>query len=57
MLTAAEQTEIMRLARLVATAKLRGRTEQARAMSTPRLARERLELAEQRLAEYLKEAG
>lgn len=57
MLTSAEQGEIMRLARLVATAKLRARTEQARAMSTPRLARERIALAEQRLVEFLKEAG
>lgn len=57
MLSADEQAEIVRLARLLATAKLRARTEQARAMSTPRLARERVAQAEQRLTEYLKEAG
>jgi hypothetical protein len=57
LLSADEQAEIVRLARLLATAKLRARTEQARAMASPRLARERVALAEQRLTEFLKEAG
>ena len=57
MLSADEQSEILRLSKLISTAKLRARTEQRKAMTTPRLAQERISRAEQRLVEYLKEAG
>lgn len=57
MLTATEQSDILKLTRRLVTATLRGKREVKSGMTTARLAAASVRAAEDRLKDYLKEAG
>lgn len=57
MLTSTEQNEIVKLAKVLVSTTLRNKTLEKRGMTTQRLALASTRAAEDRLREYLKEAG
>ena len=57
MLTSTEQAEIFKLAKRLASATVRNRAQAKRGVSTTRMAFANIKVAEDKLREYLKEAG
>ena len=57
MLTDDEQEEVMRLAKSLATVKARAATEVARQITNPPQARQRVQVAEQKLGDFLRQAA